>query len=252
VEIDLHVGRAMPTFDQTFTYDPSVIVPNTPGVTIRPVSPLALNAKGAFSFSGGVTVFFAGPVGIEGRIDGLDAALDVSGARYDVTLQPPPPFPTLSGRVELGGDDLDLERVQPLSLNLRVVTSGPVRLSLSGGVSRLGALKLAGTLGGSVSGIPAFDARVALRAEAPPEEADKGQYGVNAGLGVQVGLGPHVALSMEARGFLFRERTLTWSSAAPPGNLLEEALQRELLARLEPVRFTPTFFSVNAGLALRF
>jgi hypothetical protein len=106
----------------------------------------------------------------------------------------------------------------------------------------------------SVAGLPtpALGVEVGLRAEAPPDVVDQGQYGANLGVGLQVGLGRHLALSAEARGFLFRERTLSWSSAAQPRNALEDALQRELLARLEPVRFTPTFFSVNAGLAVRF
>ena len=78
-------------------------------------------------------------------------------------------------------------------------------------------------------------------------------------LGTEVGLGAvaadllevvHQVVDLDA--FVFRERVLTWRAGAAPANVVEEVLQRELLARLEPIRFRPTFFSVNAGLALRF
>lgn len=258
VEVALHLGRTMPTFEQTFTYDPSSVIPSAPGLTITPRGALRLDARGALSFSGGVTWFFAGPVGLEARVDGLTADLEATGARYDVNLQLPAPLPAVTGQLELGSRDLALESVRPVSLNLRVLTPGPVRLSLSGGVSRLGPLRLAGSLTGAVTAgtagatIPGLGVEVALKAEAPPADIDRDQYGVNLGLGVQIGLGRNLSLSGETRGFLFRERTLSWSSAASPRNALEDALQHELLARLEPVRFTPTFFAVNAGLALRF
>lgn len=257
-EIDVHVGRTMPTFEQTLRYEPSGQVPTSAGVVLRPQGALSLDAKGDLAFSGGLTFFFAGPLGIEGRVDGLTAQLDSTGVRYDVSVLPRPPIPGFDARLDLGAQDLHIERVQPISLNLRVVTPGPVRLSVSGGVSRLGTMRLLGTLSGDLSttlvGIPVgvTAAQVGLKAEAAPEEKDKGQYGVNAGLGVQIGLGANLALSAEARGFLFRERTLLWSSSQTPRNAIEQALQAELLARLEPVRFTPTFFSANVGLALRF
>lgn len=255
-EIDLHVGRTAPTFEQTLSYDPGSSIPAVPGVTVRPLGPLRLDARGALAFSGSATLYLVGSFGIEGRLDGLQADLDVQPAAYDINVARPP-LPLFDARLDLGSDNLKIERAQPVSLNLRVVTPGPVRLSLSGGVTRLGALKLSGTLGGTLgvsSGLPLPipSAQVRLVAVAPPDEVDKGQYGVNAGAAVQIGLGRTLALSLEARGFLFKERVLTWSAVGAPANVVEEALQRELLARLEPVRFKPTFFSVNAGIALRF
>jgi len=256
-EIDLHVGRTAPTFEQTLTYDGSTSIPSIPGVTVRSLGPLRLDGKGALAFSGGVTVFFAGPLGIEGRVDGLEADLASEPAGYDVIVAAQPPLPGFTAHLDLVGENLKIERVQPVSLNLRLVTPGPVRFSISGGVSRLGTLRMGGTLGGTLrspdSGpLPLPTARVRLVAAAPPDEADRGQYGLNAGVGLQFGLGPNLALSGEVRGFLFKERVLTWESGGAPTNVVEEAVQRELLARLDPVRFKPTFFSANVGLALRF
>lgn len=255
-ELDVHVGRTAPTFEQSLAYDPSSSIPPVPGVTLRPLGPLQLDARGALAFSGSATLYFAGPLGIEARIDGLEADLDTRPAGYDVTLARPP-LPFVSARLDLGSEDLRIERVTPVSLNLRVTTPGPVRLSLSGGVTRLDALRLGGTLTGALvvqGATPLSLPAVAVRlvAVAPPDEAEQGQYGVNAGAALQIGLGRTLALSLEARGFVFKKRVLTWSAAGAPANAVEEALQRELLARLEPVRFTPTFFSVNVGLAVRF
>lgn len=257
-EIDLHAGRTAPTFEQTLTYDPSASIPNVPGVSLRPLGPLQMEAKGALAFSGGVTLFFAGPLGIEGRIDGLEADLATAPAGYDVTAAAQPPLPGFSARLDLLGEDLKIERVLPVSLNLRLVTPGSVRFSISGGISRLGTINVGGALAGALRvdaggfPLPVATARVSLVAAAPPDEADRGRYGLNAGVGLQIGLGANLALSGEVRGFLFKERVLTWSAGAPPSNVVEEAVQQELLARLEPIRFTPTFFSANVGLALRF
>lgn len=256
IEVAVHVGRTAPTFEQTLSYDPSASIPSTPGVSVRALGPLRLDAQGALAFSGGVTLFFAGPLGIEARVDGLEADLESLPAGYEVSVARPP-IPAFDAQLELTGRDLRVERVQPVSLNLKLATSGPLRLSVSGGVTRMGSIRLAGTLAGELRPrggfpVPVPSAQVALVAEAPPDLTEKGQYGVNAGLGLQIGLGPNLALSGEVRAFVFRERVLTWRAGAAPANVVEEVLQRELLARLEPIRFRPTFFSVNAGLALRF
>lgn len=256
-EIAVHVGRSMPTFEQTLSYDASGDIPSVPGVTVQAQGPLVLSARGDLAFSGGLTWFFAGPLGIEARLDGLTAHLEAADTVYSARFAQPP-LPVVSAQLVLGGEDLEVESAQPVSLNLRLASSGRVRVSVSGGVSHLGALQVSGTLSGSLTAsvggtsLPFAGASISLKAVAPPEEEEKGQYGANAGLALQIGLSDSLALSVEARGFIFKERTLTWSAGGVPGNALEEALQQELLARLEPIRFTPTFFSVNAGLSLRF
>ena len=256
-EIAVHLGRTLPTFEQTLSYDASGDIPSVPGVTVQAQGPLELTARGDLAFSSGLTWFFAGPLGMEARLDGLTAHLEAADTLYSARFAQPP-LPAVNAQLVLSGRDLEVESVRPVSLNLRLASSGRVRVSISGGVSHLGALQVNGTLSGSLTAsvggtsLPFAGASVSLKAVAPPEEEQKGQYGANAGLALQIGLGDSLALSVEARGFLFKERTLTWSAAGPPANALEEALQRELLARLEPIRFTPTFFSVNAGLSLRF
>jgi len=257
VEIAFHVGLTMPTFEQTLRYDPSGEIPSVPGVSVQAQGPLELTARGDLAFSGGLTWFFAGPLGVEARLDRLSADLEAADTVYDVRVSQPP-LPVLGARLVLGGRGLRVERALPLSLNLRLASSGRVRVSVSGGVSYLDALQVSGTLSGSLDtliggvNLPFLAASVNLRAVAPPEEEQHGQYGANAGLALQIGLSDAVALSVEARGFVFKERTLTWSAEGVPANAVEEALQQELLARLEPIRFTPTFFSVSAGLSLRF
>ncbi len=257
VEIAVHVGRTLPTFEQTLRYDPSSEIPSVPGVSVQAQGPLELNARGDLAFSGGVTWFLAGPLGLEARLDGLTAHLEATDTVYDVRFSQPP-LPSASAQLVLGGRNLEVERAQPVSLNLRLASSGPVRVSVSGGVTRLGSLDVSGTLSGSLAAsvggvsLPFAGASVNLRAIAPPDEEEQGQYGANAGLALQIGLSDTLALSIEGRGFIFKERTLTWSAEGVPANALEAAIQDELLARLEPLRFTPTFFSVNAGLSLRF
>jgi hypothetical protein len=94
---------------------------------------------------------------------------------------------------------------------------------------------------------------VALRADTEATESGNGgRFGVNGGVGVQIGLGPHVALAVEGRGFAFKERRLVWSAATSPTSPLEQRALEQVLAQLPSVEFSPVFFQVVAGLAVTF
>lgn len=254
VELALGVGVSLPRFQQTLRFDPAASEPSVPGVSLRSTGPLELDANGGLALAGGLTWFFAGGLGLEARVDSVAADLEARGAIYDVSVVAVRGVPSFDARLTLGAENLQLDSVHPISLNLRLRTPGPVRLSLSGGVSYLNAIQVQGALAGSLSSslpIPLPPVRVALAAVAPPGE-DKGQFGLNAGAGLQLGLGGPLSLQGEVRAFAFKERTLTWSALGVPANVVEEALQQELLGRLEPIRFEPLFWSATAGIALRF
>jgi hypothetical protein len=152
-----------------------------------------------------------------------------------------------------------MERVRPLSLNLKLRTPGALRLALSGGISYLPSLRVVSTqavrlhaieLGGQRVDVDV--ATVGLRAEAVPEEQENGRFGVNAGAGLQLRLAKGLWIVAEGRGFLFRRHQLQWQRAGGVLSPLEQTLASELERRLEPIDFNPTFWQATAGIALAF
>lgn len=257
-EIAGYVGRALPTYEQSFRYAPSLSGLQSPGVTVRQEGSFTLGAKGGLALGGGATWYFAGALGLETRLDTVEVEAEITGARFEAIVTLPAPLPTLSGSASFPPGVVSVDRLRPLSLNLKVKTRGPVRLVLSGGLSYLSDFKAEATqpLGLGVTGLAGGQLEVAslsLRADTEAAlEGSGGTLGANAGVGIQIGLGARVALVAEARGFLFKERRVRWSAGQPPRTGIERALLDEVLGRLEPVEFTPTTYQAMAGLALTF
>jgi hypothetical protein len=259
VELAAFAGPSFPRYEQSFRYDPGTIAPPLPGITIQQAGLFQLDASGGLALGASATWSFAGPLGIEARVDSPDVEIAAHGARYDVSADLPPPLPDLRTAVELGAGSVALDRLRPLSLNLRLATPGPVRLVASGGVSYLPelAFTVVQTVGLGVVGVDgrrsqAEVATLSIRAEAAPNAGRGGRLGLNAGGGLRLSVLPRVSVLVDARAFVFRSHTLVWSrgaSALPP---LQEALWREVERRLEPVELDPTLFQATAGLAIAF
>ena len=258
LEIEVHGGPIVPVYEQSVRFDPSGLV--LPGGAVVPGGQaLRLEADGGNVLGGAVTLYVANWLGIEGRLDAADLRLLTTGATYRVIVDLPAPLADAAGDLELGASPMDVERMRPLSLNLKLRTPGRVRLALSGGISYLPELRVVSAQAVrlrsvSVPGVPpgAVLATVGLRAEAQPGFEENGRFGANAGLGLQFMLGDHVSLVGEGRAFIFREHRLAWQRAGGALAPLEQALAAELERRLDPVDFNPNFFQVTAGLALSF
>src|SRR5258708_3767980 len=255
IELAGYVGPAVPFYDQTFRYDPGTLASPFRGVTIQQEGGFSLEAKGGLAFGGGLAWYVLGPVGLEARIDTAWADVRTTGARYQVSVALPAPLPPLSTDLHPRTGPLELARLRPLSLNVKIRTPGSVRLTLSGGASYLPAFGFGVTqsVGLGVTGLGrSFQIDVAtlvFRAQ----NVDEGHWGWNVGAGGQVKLAPHVALLAEGRYFQFGEERLNWSRADPrPLSGFEEALLHEVERRLPPVVFAPKFFQVTAGIAVGF
>jgi hypothetical protein len=258
LELGIHAGPAVPSYQQSFRYDPGPVSLPIAGVTLQQTGTFGIDAEGGVAL--GASVALTGAVlGLEARLDTADLSLTTQAGQYEVRADLPPPLPDATTSLTIGGGPADLERVRPLSLNLRLRTPGPVALSVSGGVSYLPSLRVntTQTVGLGVTGIGGGGrldvATLALRAEVTPQDEDEGRLGVNLGAGLRVRLGPRVALTGEVRAFRFREQTLTWERADSRAlSPLEAALLAEVRARLPPVEFSPTFYQGTVGLALMF
>ena len=247
LEISAWVGPSLPFYSQSFQYSPPP-VPPLPGVGVEQVGEFRFDASGGVSFGAGAAWHFAGPIGVELRVD--SGAIDVTqeGARFRVTVRPPAPLPPLAFDVETQGT-ITLDRLLPISLNFRYRGGGRVGLVASGGLSYLPSLDFAVTqeLGlGAIGGIGGIDIPT-LPLEAGGQI--DGFWGVNAGLGVRFRLSDAVSANVEGRGFFFGERELEWQIERFP---ISPELGELLRQQLGPIRFTPGFFQATAGLSVRF
>ncbi|HEX7085384.1 MAG TPA: hypothetical protein VF198_03415 [Vicinamibacterales bacterium] len=243
-DLTLFAGRAFPIEDERLVLrltPPGAL----PGVEIDRTNDPTLRPDGGLVF-GAALAFEAGIVGIEGRVDATDVALDFTGARFGLRAVAPP-FQGVAGTLDVGDGEFEIDRLYLLSLNLRLRTPGPIGLIASGGVSYLPDLTLSGSVPVQlqVEGLgstPVLDAPLRLRA-APGESSHR--FGVNGGAGIRAGAGP-IAVLVEARVFYFRDYELRFESSGVPGVI------DELLAGVDPVRFEPVVINAQAGVVVRF
>jgi hypothetical protein len=259
LELVGYAGAVFPFYEQSFEFDPGALPGLPPGVSVEQQSIFRLDAQGGLALGAGLSWHFVPWLGLEARVDTADVRAQITPARYLIRLDLPGPLPDLTNELTLGGGEANLHRLYPVSLNLRVRTSGATRVGVSAGVSYLPnfgfAIVQRATLeGGGPLPIPPASAQVTLEAEALPQDQEEGRLGVNAGLSVHVPIGERLALVAEGRGFHFGRQTLVWGvpRVEPELPLIGQTVVEELAAQLDPVDFNPTFFQVTAGLAIRF
>jgi len=241
VDITVFVGKAFPTYDERLTLSPAI--PALPGVDVTAVQSPLLRADGGPVF-GAALAFEAGIFAIEGRLDSTEVGLEFTGAEYELRGTQPPlrgftaPLVASPGR-------FDADRINIVSVNARLRTPGPVGIVASGGLSYLPDIRVGGSIPFrlDIPGVPSPFGTInaALNLRATPGESGK-RFGVNAGAGVR--FGGRVGVMAEARAFYFKEYELRLETG--------EEVFDDLLRGLDPVRFTPVFVNVQAGLVFRF
>lgn len=249
-------GYTLPFYEQTFPIDLLAPTGAVQGVELRQIEPLQLNAKGTLAFAGAATVYF-GVLGFEGRYDSAD--VEVTAVPPVFALRLSSPFPNVSTTLAPSPTRVTVSSLTPLSLNLKLRTTGPVRLSVSGGISYLPdfqidvrqplSLRIAGV------GLPGLDlGSVTADAVSRPDDPGRdGRFGANAGVGLRLPLSDSFGLVVDARAFVFPEHVLEWRVAQTGGPVtLPAALLRQIEQQLEPVRFNPAYFHLQGGLALSF
>lgn len=258
LEIAGYVGLTLPFYEQTFPID--LRPPERPiqGIELRQERPLSLNAKGGLVLAGGATLYLGGGFGIEARYDSADVDITAEPPLYSLRLSKP--FPSFSTTLEPAPTEVTLSSLNPVSLNLKLRTSGEIRFFLSAGVSYLPDFQLAVTqpLNLRIAGIglpPGLDfGTVSAQAVSRPDDAaQESRFGGNVGLGLQIKLGEHAALVAEGRVFLFPKHVLSWEVLQVGGGLtLPDELIQSIEAQLEPVTFNPAYFHLLGGIAFTF
>ena len=253
VEIEAALGRALPTYTETYTYFPSSPGLNIPRLRLEQRGSFQLDARGSTAWALAAAVYFADNLGVEGRLDSAQVDVSLVDVTFDVTATLPP-LPAASYHFDLPSGAVRVADVRPLSLNLKLRT---LPLTLSGGVSYLGELDAVATqplglgIEGIVRGGPALST-LALRATTQAtQEGSGGKLGANLGAGLRFAVAPRLSVLAEARAFVFRKRRLVWSAAETPSGPVEQALLDDVLERLPAIEFTPTYWRVTAGLLLQ-
>jgi hypothetical protein len=258
LEITGYAGYTFPLYSQTFRYDSGPVTVPIPGVTIEQGGDFELRASGSHALAGGVAFYATERVGIEVRYDRANLTIEPLPSTYAVRFDLPAPLDPVRAELLLSEGSAELEAASPLSVNLKLRTSGSAKLTASAGVSRLGDLRLSiqQTLG---LGVVAFDlvqsniqiGTIGLRATSPAEGGRT--WGGNLGLGLQIPIGERGALVLEGRGFYFPKRTLEWEPLPDrPLSAIELALLERVLERVPAVEFEPWWVQATVGFAIRF
>lgn len=251
-EVSILGGWTAPTFEETLVFDPDIDLPNVPGGSIRQNGVFELKAKGSFALGGSVSYFFNEHVAIEGRIDTINFDIDTIGPQFqaDVDLG----FPA-TAVLDVGMGSINVERLYPLSVNLKARTGGSARFVASGGLSYLRQVRFNArqpvSLGIGGFGIPAFElASVVLEAGALANASDS-RWGFNVGAGFEIDVSSTVAIVGDIRVHSFEPQSFVWQRSENPSSELEEILI-EQLEMLPPIEIELIYFQVTGGVSFRF
>lgn len=237
-DITFFAGYTYPTYEQTFrTALPPL--PGLPGFELTPDGDFTLEASGGPVFGLGAAFELGGFFAIEGRFDSANIKLKSGGVRYNLAAG------DVTGSITLAEGPIDVDRLNLLSVNLRLRTPGIVTFYVSGGLSYLPSFAVTGSIPLQVelSGITIPSLEVPVKLEVSPSESSY-KFGVNGGAGLRFPIAPHVSLLVEGRVFYFQDYELEAVVPEAPG--LPD------LERLGLIEFSPVIINVNGGIAIRF
>jgi hypothetical protein len=258
-EIQGNFGVTFPFYSQTFMYDPGPVTLPIPGVSIRQEGVFSLDAKGGSAYGFGVAYYFVSSVALEARVDTASVDIQTQGAQYNVQVSLPP-FPPINAELELGTGAVDVDRLTPVSFNLKFQTPGRFGFGISGGASYLPDFKFSArqTIALGVTALNAGNQQLEITtlpfaAIIQPEGEGQSRWGFNGGVMLRIPFNDKVALVGDGRYFYFSERTVTWGRAdGRPLSAIEELLLAQVQQRLEPIQFRPQWFQVTGGLSITF
>jgi hypothetical protein len=257
-ELTGYAGYTFPFYEQTFSYDPGPRTVPILGVTVEEGGSFELKATGGPAFAGGIAFYVTNSLGFEVRYDRADITVETRAPVYSLRVGLPAPLDPVVAHLDLTGGTADLKAAAPFSLNLKLRTPGTVKLTVSGGVSRLGDLEFSiqQPIGLGVVDLDQIQSvlhvsTIGLRATAAAEGGSS--WGGNLGLGLQIPLGERGAIVLEGRGFYFPKRTVEWEPIIDrPLSVLELALLDRVQERLPIVEFEPWWVQATVGFAIRF
>jgi Outer membrane protein beta-barrel domain len=255
-EISILGGWTAPTFEERVVFRPDIDLPDIPGGAIRQECEIALDAVGSFAFGASLSYYFNQHLALEGRIDTIDVDIDTIGPRFEAEVNLVPGFPlaTATAALDVGAGTVEVQRLFPLSLDLKARSGGSVRFTASGGISYLPRVRFDAVQPVSLEiggfGIPPIElAAVVLQAGAV--DSGESRWGFNAGAGMEIQVSPKVALVGDLRVHGFPSQTFVWRRSRSPSSPLDEILYHELES-LPPIEIRLIYFQATGGVSFRF
>ena len=248
-EVAVFTGPTIATYKQTFSF-----VGGSPQFQLARLNvkdaPTLESQGGGLAYGLSATFFLSNTFGLEGRVDSVDIDLQSFGGNYTLELGPAG-APVSTQPVTLGVGETDLQRIRPLSLNLRFQSQGRVGIGLSGGISYMPAIDITALPTLTVANL---SASFPVSLTATPVNPDQTRHmGFNGGVTVQVKIAGGFSVVGEARGFTFKRSELQWQSTQTGAlSTVEKALLSSIATQLQIPEFTPGFWTARAGLAFRF
>lgn len=270
VDLALYLGGSFPGYSQTFTYSPGPVSVPIPGVVITQNGAFTLEGSGGLVVSGGVTLYFGGILGIEGRYDTVRVSVNETAPSYDVSVTLPGVPQPVTASLDLGQGTVDVSTLKPWSLNLKLRTPGSgVRFFASGGVSHRPSFEftLSQRIGLGVTGVNLITRQATISsvgisgALTPVASPDAGantdggasKWGGNLGGGLQFSVSKNITLIAEGRYFYFPSQKFEWTvSTDRTLSSIERTLLDATLTRVPQVEFKPQFFQVTGGITISF
>ena len=252
-------GYTFPFYSQSFAYGPGSVSVAVPGLSLDQSGSFQLKASGGMAFGGAIAFYPNAGFGLELRIDSATAEIAASDSTFDVKATLPGSPPPVQETLTLPDGAGNMDSLQPISLNLKLRTTGSTKLFVSGGVSRMGSSNLSVlqnvALGVTEVNLVTGNLKVStldLLADQSLQASFK-SWGGNLGLGVEIPLGEHAGLVLEGRGFYFGTQQVEWKAVTPPAaGTIEAQLLERVLDSLSPVEFEPWWVQASGGITFRF
>lgn len=248
LELTVQAGLALPSYSQSFAFDPGDLLP--PDVPVQTSGGFGLELEGGLTLSGALTWRFTDSFGLEARVDTAKVDLKVDGGQVSTDLGDLiPGLPTIPISGNISGS-APIGRLVPLSLNLQFVAGEKVQFVASGGLSYIppvdidvsvnAALGIDEIPGLPPTTLPDFGVSASARLD--------GGLGGNLGAGIRVPVGSSLTLVFEARAFAFPSQQIRWDAGSGDPSPIEEILANAI----EPIDFDAGYFQATAGLVFSF
>lgn len=252
-EVSFLGGWTAPFIEESFVYSPDIDFPDIPGASFRQDGNFTLTGRGSFAFGGSVAYFFSEHLAIEGRVDTVGFDIDTSGPLFTADVDFGLALPATVA-LDLGMGEVQVERLFPMSFNLKARTGGNTRFIASAGISYLPRVRFKAAQPVSLAvggfGIEPFELASVLL-EAGAVDSGDSKWGFNMGAGVDVQISPSVSLVGDVRFYGFQPQTFVWQRSENPSMPLEEILVSALM-RLPPIQIQVLYFQATGGIAFRF
>jgi hypothetical protein len=259
VAITGQAGYTFPFYSQTFAYSPGAVSVPVPGMSLEQSGSFQLKGSGSAAFGGAIAFYPSTAFGLELRLDNAGLNVEASEATFHVKATVPGASAPVDETLTLTNGTAELDSLRPLSINLKLRTTGSTKLFVSGGASYVKSanLRVQQTVALGVTEVNLLTGTLKVGTQDlvadQSLQVETSSWGGNLGLGLEIPLGEHAGLLLEGRGFYFPTQQVEWKAVTTPtAGSIEAQLLARVLQSLPPVDFEPRWVQASGGIIIRF